>query len=151
MNAFRKTGGGRPPNRRGFSDAASARPSFGRSGGAGARGASARPAGRGGKSYGADRREAVQKFDAICSSCGKACQVPFRPNGKLPVYCKECFDSPRKPGMGAGAGKPTGKIFSTNDSASGGGKTIADLTRQIAAMNTKIDTMLEILQDSGNE
>jgi len=134
MNAFRKTTGGRPPNRRGFSDSASARPSFSRSGG---------------KSYG-DRREVAQKFDAICSSCGKACQVPFRPNGKLPVYCKECFDSPRKPGMGGG--KPNGKNFGTNDSASktaGGGKTIADLTRQIAAMNAKIDTMLEILQDGG--
>ncbi len=30
-------------------------------------------------------------FKAECSSCGKACEVPFRPNGKKPVYCKECF------------------------------------------------------------
>jgi hypothetical protein len=32
-----------------------------------------------------------------------------------------------------------------------GGKSIADLTRQIAAMNAKIDTMLKILTDGGAE
>lgn len=37
------------------------------------------------------------KFDAVCSSCGKACQVPFQPrldeNGKpvKPIYCNDCF------------------------------------------------------------
>lgn len=38
-------------------------------------------------------------FDAVCSQCGKACQVPFQPrldeNGKpvKPIYCNECFKS----------------------------------------------------------
>jgi hypothetical protein len=32
-----------------------------------------------------------------------------------------------------------------------GGKSIADLTRQIAAMNTKIDTMLKILTEGAGE
>ena len=36
-----------------------------------------------------------EKFDAICSHCGKSCQVPFRPNGKKPVFCSACFNSPR--------------------------------------------------------
>lgn len=37
------------------------------------------------------------KFDAVCSSCGKACQVPFQPrlgeDGKpvKPIYCNDCF------------------------------------------------------------
>ncbi len=29
--------------------------------------------------------------DAECNSCHKRCQVPFRPNGKKPVYCADCF------------------------------------------------------------
>ncbi len=33
-----------------------------------------------------------QMFDAICSNCGKACQVPFRPTGEKPVYCSDCFE-----------------------------------------------------------
>jgi len=27
----------------------------------------------------------------ICSDCKKECEVPFKPSGDRPVYCKECF------------------------------------------------------------
>ena len=99
------------------------------------------------------RSETFQKFDAICSNCGKKCQVPFRPDGEKPVYCKNCFDMPRKEMTGK-------KKFSANsaprftaptEAGSAGGKSIADLTRQIAAMNTKIDTMLKILEHGASE
>lgn len=33
----------------------------------------------------------------ICAECHKECEVPFRPSGDRPVYCKECF-SRRKQG-----------------------------------------------------
>ncbi|MCX5657631.1 MAG: hypothetical protein NTZ48_05360 [Candidatus Omnitrophica bacterium] len=33
---------------------------------------------------------------AICAECNKECEVPFKPSGDRPVYCKECF-SKRKP------------------------------------------------------
>jgi CxxC-x17-CxxC domain-containing protein len=32
-----------------------------------------------------------QMFSAICSSCGVETQVPFKPNGTKPVYCRDCF------------------------------------------------------------
>jgi CxxC-x17-CxxC domain-containing protein len=32
---------------------------------------------------------------AICSNCGKTCEVPFKPNGSKPVFCRECFQSNR--------------------------------------------------------
>ena len=28
---------------------------------------------------------------AICADCRKGCEVPFKPSGDRPVYCKECF------------------------------------------------------------
>jgi len=28
---------------------------------------------------------------AICADCKRECEVPFRPSGDRPVYCKECF------------------------------------------------------------
>ena len=34
-------------------------------------------------------------FDATCSNCGKATQVPFRPTQGKPVYCNECFATRR--------------------------------------------------------
>lgn len=28
---------------------------------------------------------------ATCAECGNECEVPFKPRGDRPVYCKECF------------------------------------------------------------
>ena len=28
---------------------------------------------------------------AVCGDCKKECEVPFKPSGGRPVYCKECF------------------------------------------------------------
>lgn len=39
-----------------------------------------------------------QLFPAVCSECGKDCELPFRPTGDKPVYCRDCFNkhSPRQ-------------------------------------------------------
>ena len=28
---------------------------------------------------------------ATCNECGQACEVPFKPNGRKPVFCSNCF------------------------------------------------------------
>jgi CxxC-x17-CxxC domain-containing protein len=28
---------------------------------------------------------------AVCSECGKECEVPFKPTEGKPVYCRECY------------------------------------------------------------
>ena len=33
----------------------------------------------------------VQLFAATCTTCGKSCEVPFRPDGTKPVLCRDCF------------------------------------------------------------
>jgi CxxC-x17-CxxC domain-containing protein len=30
-------------------------------------------------------------FEAVCSSCGKTCKVPFEPHTDRPVFCSDCF------------------------------------------------------------
>ncbi len=37
---------------------------------------------------------------AICSECKKECEVPFKPTGDRPVYCKECFSKRNEGGSG---------------------------------------------------
>ena len=32
----------------------------------------------------------------ICAECGKETEVPFKPDGTRPVYCRECYQK-RKP------------------------------------------------------
>lgn len=33
-----------------------------------------------------------------CSECKKECEVPFKPSGDRPVYCKECFSKRKDSG-----------------------------------------------------
>lgn len=51
-----------------------------------------RPPQRGGSSFGGRDRGPSEKFAATCHTCGKACEVPFRPSGDRPVFCRDCFD-----------------------------------------------------------
>jgi len=48
---------------------------------------------------------------AVCADCKKECEVPFKPSGDRPVYCKECFSKRKssvpfgaKPDHGSGEG-----------------------------------------------
>ena len=38
-----------------------------------------------------DRDQPREFFKAVCSDCGKECEVPFKPTEGRPVYCRECF------------------------------------------------------------
>ncbi len=33
-----------------------------------------------------------EMFPATCAACGAETQVPFRPTGDRPVYCRDCFN-----------------------------------------------------------
>lgn len=74
-----------------------------------------------------------EMHDAICSSCGKPCQLPFKPTGDRPVYCKECF---AKNGGGE-------KSFGRNAMPQ---KSTPSVSReQLDAINTKLDKILNLL------
>ena len=32
-----------------------------------------------------------QMYKAKCADCGKDCEVPFKPAGDRPVYCRDCY------------------------------------------------------------
>ena len=48
-----------------------------------------------GRSFGGGRgrfdRKPREMHKAICAECKQECEVPFKPSGDKPVYCKECF------------------------------------------------------------
>lgn len=55
--------------------------------------------------FGSDRGDRGDRGDrkpmmhqAVCSECGKRCEVPFKPTGDRPVYCSECFSSQNQQG-----------------------------------------------------
>jgi CxxC-x17-CxxC domain-containing protein len=122
------------------------RPSFG-----GNRGGFGRPAGR---DFGAP-----ELHDAVCADCGKPCQVPFRPNGKKPVYCKECFDRnggadasgrattarPAAPREFSAVAKPFKAPAPTYTPAPVADKRIDDLKLQLDAVNAKLDKLMGMI------
>ena len=34
----------------------------------------------------------------VCAECSKECEIPFKPSGDRPVYCKECFAKRKQAG-----------------------------------------------------
>ena len=48
-----------------------------------------------------DRGERREMFRAVCSECGKDCEIPFEPRDGRPVFCSDCFEKkeggPRAP------------------------------------------------------
>jgi CxxC-x17-CxxC domain-containing protein len=50
-----------------------------------------REEGRGGRFGGAPR----EMHKATCADCGKECEVPFKPDGSKPVYCRDCYQQHR--------------------------------------------------------
>ncbi len=83
----------------------------------------------GGRDFNRGERR-TEMHDATCGKCGKPCQVPFKPFGDKPVFCRNCFgnESPRS-------------NFITSAAGSGAS------AEQFAQINAKLDKIILILQD----
>ena len=125
------------------------KPSFGgprKSGGFGSR-----------PSFGGDREERPMLHSATCSKCHAACEVPFKPNGKKPIFCRDCFRKedggtnfePRtssyerpsydRPSFEKPAYRSTPRVGSD------------EVAKQLNELNKKMDRILEALTDLGED
>ncbi len=100
-----------------------------------------------GRSFGNKRNFNNRGFDrprpmykATCGKCGKECEVPFRPTGDKPVFCRDCF---RENGGGE-ARRPEERSFS-QPSFQHGPSQNNEYKAQLDALTTKVDKILEIL------
>ncbi len=95
----------------------------------------------------------VTMHSAVCSSCGKSCEVPFMPSGDKPVYCRDCFAGRSAMG-GDRSSRPDprgGNRFDSNRSdrpaprfnAPTGGND--DVKRQLESINYKLDKLITAL------
>lgn len=144
MNDFKKNfkpGGARQG---GFS-----RPSFG--GNAGPR-----------KSYDKGFNGPSESFKATCSKCHKSCEVPFRPNGKKPVFCKDCFvrDDSRdsrdaRPSYGNSYEKRSfdrpersERAYAPAPQAAVEDPRIGAMQRELTVIHEKLDTLIQSLESA---
>jgi CxxC-x17-CxxC domain-containing protein len=119
------------------------------------------------------RDERPEMHKAICSECGRDCEVPFRPTGDKPVYCSDCFknksrDDSRRPSFGEKKMfpavcdkcgqhcevpfRPTGdkpifcsQCFGKGDNASSRAKAPEQSNKQMEMINAKLDKILNFL------
>ena len=71
--------------------------------------------------------EEKRMFKSTCAKCGASCEVPFRPTGEKPVYCRDCF----------GKNCPTeNKSFRSND---------VPATDPFKSIHAKLDAIMKIL------
>lgn len=73
--------------------------------------------------------------NATCDTCGNSCEVPFRPTGKKPIYCHNCF------------GKNAGAPMAGN---SGNGGNTAHLEAELKRINEKLDAIIEVLNEAAS-
>ena len=110
----------------------------------------------GGRSGGDRRGGRIELFPAVCAECKKNCEVPFRPTGDKPVYCRDCFGKQRQiPGRNSnGADGPRPDFQKTampqreqqpeyakpqnNDG-------INALKRQLDSLESKVNRVLELM------
>ncbi|MEK9132813.1 MAG: CxxC-x17-CxxC domain-containing protein [Patescibacteria group bacterium] len=69
------------------------------------------------------RHRQTTMHSAICSECDQECEVPFKPVGGKPVFCKRCFKN-------QGDTKPRDSSM-TND--------------QFKILDSKLDKILDLL------
>ncbi len=43
------------------------------------------------------KRPPQEMHKVTCAKCGKETEVPFKPDGTRPVYCKDCYQQNRPP------------------------------------------------------
>ena len=136
---------------------------FKKGGNFGARAGGFRPGGsrpsfggpRGGSSsHGHDDRP-QQMHSATCADCGNTCDVPFRPTGERPVYCRDCFGGHRdnQPTERPRYDAPRNSNFDRREKsfvpAANSQKPdtrIDDLKGQISALHKKVDSLVALIE-----
>ena len=108
----------------------------------------------GNRSFGGDRdRERPKMFSAVCSNCGRKCEVPFRPTGDKPVLCSDCFRN--KKGDNSRNFRDRGKrdfgernqarFDNTRSFQKDTGRGGENYKTQFEMLNTKLDKILKVV------
>lgn len=101
------------------------------------------------KRGGADERGFVKPalHEATCNKCRASCQVPFRPNGSRPVYCRDCFkrDDASEPKR-----FEEKRPYRSTPHATGGNPSTSSgqaVEARLKAIEDKLDLIIEALED----
>jgi CxxC-x17-CxxC domain-containing protein len=84
----------------------------------------------------ASRGSSLEFHEVTCDKCGKKCDVPFKPSGNKPVYCRECFNSNNS---SESSSRPSGRYESSSQSSSSS-------SGELDKINRKLDKIMRALK-----
>lgn len=86
-----------------------------------------------------------------CAKCGNVTEVPFRPNGKKPVYCQNCFVKDDAPRSSYGPKREYAPRPSFNREAPAApreDRSMADVKSELQAVNQKLSKLISLMEYS---
>ena len=94
-----------------------------------------------------------QMHQAVCSECGRTCEVPFVPNGNKPVFCNDCFAQKRggqaKPFERQEFSRPNNTQHERpqqQNAPAPRDHRVDELKSQMDAMNSKLDRLVKMME-----
>ena len=108
-------------------------------------------------SFGGGRERDSQMYKATCAECSKSCEVPFKPNGQKPVYCKDCFVRDEEPRGGFAPRRDGGDRGDRRGDRDHGPKPFPprppqhhagpdEMKRSIEAISSKLDRLIGLME-----
>lgn len=82
---------------------------------------------------------ADEAHKTTCDGCHAPCEVPFVPNGKKPVYCRNCYKGKDTTTSFTGQPFSAPTEYSKEDGSS-------DLKKQFSILNTKLDRLISAIE-----
>ena len=105
--------------------------------------------GYGGRDGGFGGRDSGPRMhEAVCAACGKMAEVPFKPNGSKPIFCRDCFQqddrAPREKFVQGAFGRSKFERKRTFDAAPRGD---GQVEKQLQEMNAKLERIIRVLEE----
>lgn len=111
-------------------------------------------------SRGGRDNDRTEMFSAVCATCNKKCEIPFKPSNDRPVYCSDCFQSNREREGGRNEGgrrdssrdRDSSERYPKNSSSftpqrdTSEGKQTNELKKQIEITNDKLEQIIQLLR-----
>jgi CxxC-x17-CxxC domain-containing protein len=91
---------------------------------------------------GRSENKEVQLYKATCTTCGKSCEVPFKPNGTKPVLCRDCFASKNPASSERNNDSRPERNFTTTSNSE-----TSALKAQIVSLEAKLTAIMELLKE----
>ena len=94
----------------------------------------------------------ITKYKAICSKCGKSCEVPFRPVNGKPVFCRDCFVKTGDTGAGRAGDRFPKREFQSRSYASSApvSGNSNEVLKQLEIMNEKLERLIQAVETSAS-